>query len=413
MRQFYLALAAGAFVLILALLQVLMMRVLNFVWWKNRTLKRISLGLLLFAFLSAITWAGFVYFRISSTMNYVLATTTAVSAVINFALLVSLPFSGVINTASHFITKYRTKRGVENEDAPQSRKRRLVLQSAAAAFPFSAVALGSGGLTKSFTGVDVREIPFYYEDLPDDLDGFRIFHVSDSHLGPYVDNDDIEALMLRAEPFKPDLLLYSGDIADDLDMLPGCIKLIEQLKTPYGSYASMGNHDYYRGAPQVIAEFDKSSVPMLINRGVNIKVKGTELFIGGADDPRRMGVPIHDFLEDTVRKTLDQASNNVFKVIMSHRPSGFDITAKYNVDLTLSGHTHGCQIGFMGQPIFNEWGGESYVWGHYKIGRSQLYTSSGVGHWFPFRLGCPTEAPIIVLKKGKDPKPNQGRVASA
>ena len=236
-------------------------------------------------------------------------------------------------------------------------------------FPVSAVALGSGGMTKAFSGVDVREIPFYYEDLPPDLDGFKIFHVSDSHLGPYVDNDDIAALMLKAEAFKPDILLYSGDVADDLAMLPDCIKLVEQLKAKYGAYASMGNHDYYRGAPQVIAEFDKSSVPMLINRGATIKVGGAELFIGGADDPRSMGETYEGFLRDSFERVLEQAGSDSFKIVMSHRPSGFDVAAERGVQLTLAGHTHGCQIGFMGEPIFNEWGGEHYVWGHYKKGQ--------------------------------------------
>ncbi|MBK7091980.1 MAG: metallophosphoesterase [bacterium] len=410
MRQFYLALGAGAFVLVLGLGQVLLMRVLNTIWWRNRTVKRLSLGILVFTFASALGWAILVYLKFSTALIYVFATMTTIAAVLNFALLVSLPFSGVINTIMHFITKNREKKGHTQHDEPKSRQRRLVLQGAAAMFPVGAVALGSGGMTKAFSGVDVREIPFYYEDLPPDLDGFKIFHVSDSHLGPYVDNDDIAALMLKAEPFKPDILLFSGDIADDLTMLPDCIKLVEQLKAKYGAYASMGNHDYYRGAPEVIAAFDKSSVPMLIDRGVAIKVGKAELYVGGADDPRRMGDRYDDFLRNTFDRALDQSSSDSFKVVMSHRPSGFDTAIERGVQLTLSGHTHGCQIGFMGEPIFNEWGGERYVWGQYKKGNSQVYTSSGVGHWFPFRLGCPTEAPIIVLKRGKDPNPEKGRV---
>ncbi len=404
MRQFYLALAAGTFVLLLALGQVVLLRVLNTIWWRKKVLKRLSLGLFFFTLAVTISWAAVAYFKISTTLTYICATATSLAAVLSFALLVSLPFSGVLNTIEYWITRLRAKRAPQPVDEPGSRQRRLVLQSAAAFFPVSAVALGSGGLTKAFSGVEVKEIPFYFEDLPPALDGFRIFHISDSHLGPYVDNGNIEALMTTAEPMKPDLMLVSGDIADDLTMLPDCIKLFEQLKAPYGSFASMGNHDYYRGAPQVIAQFDKSSVPMLINRGVTLKVGDAELFVGGADDPRRMGEPVDDFLRDTVDKTLAGASSDSFKIIMSHRPSGFDQTAARGVDLTLAGHTHGCQIGFMGEPIFNEWGGERYVWGKYRIGKSQLYTSSGVGHWFPFRLGCPTEAPVIVLKRGKDPK---------
>ncbi len=402
MRQFQLAVAAGMFVLLLALGQVILLRVMNTIWWRKRPIKRVSLGLLFFTLAAAAGWAIVAYFRVSPALTYMFATATSLAAILSFALLVSLPFSGVLNTIEYWIARIQTKRAPAASDEPGSKQRRLVLQTAAAFFPLSAVALGSGGMSKAFSGVDVREIPFYFEDLPPDLDGFRIFHFSDSHLGPYVDNDDVEALLLKAESFQPHLMLISGDIADDLTMLPTCVRQFEQFKTKYGAYASMGNHDYYRGAPQVIAQFERSSVPMLIDRGVTLKVGGTDLYVGGADDPRRMGEPVDDFLRVSVERTLNGAPSQSFKIIMSHRPSGFDQTAAQGVDLTLAGHTHGCQIGFMGEPIFNEWGGERYVWGKYRKGRSQLYTSSGVGHWFPFRLGCPTEAPVIVLKRGRD-----------
>jgi predicted MPP superfamily phosphohydrolase len=238
-----------------------------------------------------------------------------------------------------------------------------------------------------------------FRNLPRDLDGFRILHVSDSHLGPYIDLDDVESMLLDAERFNPDLMLISGDIADHLDLLPGAIKLLESLRVPYGAYACMGNHDYYRGPLRVMAQFDKSSIPMLINRGLTVKVGGTDLFIGGADDPRYLGRPIDGFMRATIDKTLTDANSDSFRVMMSHRPTGFDRAAEQGVELTLAGHTHGGQIGFLGKPVFARWGQEKYVRGKYQIGDSLLYTSSGVGHWFPFRLGCPREAPVIELRK--------------
>ena len=43
---------------------------------------------------------------------------------------------------------------------------------------------------------------------------------------------------------------------------------------------------------------------------------------------------------------------------------------------------------------------DRYLWGAYSAGPRRLYTSSGAGHWFPFRLGCPREVPMIVLRRG-------------
>jgi predicted MPP superfamily phosphohydrolase len=88
-----------------------------------------------------------------------------------------------------------------------------------------------------------------------------------------------------------------------------------------------------------------------------------------------------------------------FKILMSHRPDAFDYAASQGINLTLAGHTHGGQIGFMGRSLFDSYWADRYLWGEYRQGRSALYTSSGVGHWFPFRLGCPPEAPIIELRR--------------
>jgi predicted MPP superfamily phosphohydrolase len=85
--------------------------------------------------------------------------------------------------------------------------------------------------------------------------------------------------------------------------------------------------------------------------------------------------------------------------MLSHRPAAFDAAAENGVDLTLAGHTHGAQVGLFGRSLLEPLWPEARLWGHYRQGVSQLYTSSGVGHWFPFRLGCPSEAPVIELRR--------------
>lgn len=69
------------------------------------------------------------------------------------------------------------------------------------------------------------------------------------------------------------------------------------------------------------------------------------------------------------------------------------------MDLTLAGHAHGGQIGFNGHSAFERIWPDQYLWGPYSVGRSRLYTTSGFGHWFPFRVNCPTEAPLIELAR--------------
>ena len=97
---------------------------------------------------------------------------------------------------------------------------------------------------------------------------------------------------------------------------------------------------------------------------------------------------------------MNGAPADGFTILMSHRPEGLNAAAALGIPLTLAGHTHGGQFGWFGRSIFEPWLPHRYLWGKYQKDQSQLYTSAGVGHWFPFRLGCPPEAPIIVLKRG-------------
>ena len=100
-------------------------------------------------------------------------------------------------------------------------------------------------------------------------------------------------------------------------------------------------------------------------------------------------------------QALEDWPSDTMAVVMSHRPRGFDSAAKHRVPLTLAGHTHGYQMGLGGWSV-GEVIGAPYPRGFYRKGESHLYTSTGFGHWFPFRLGCPREAPVITLRRARD-----------
>jgi predicted MPP superfamily phosphohydrolase len=398
MLAFRLSIYASIFILGLTVLQLLFLRILNSTWWRHRWVKLASLGYLLYTLTGAAIWVIASYHRDTSTA-LVGAYMSSFATVISLGLCGSLLLSGLINTPYRLVQKWRGKRAQNSN--PQSPQRRVLLQRATAIIPAAALGVSATGLARSFSDTNVHAVPMHFVDLPTDLEGFRILQISDSHLGPYIDLDDIEAMLVKVEKFQPHLVLISGDIADYISLLTDAIRLFESIKAPYGAFACMGNHDYYRGPEKVIARFDASSIPMLINTGVTIKVGETDVFIGGADDPRYLGRPIDKFMHETVDRTLEAATSDSFKILMSHRPTGFDRSSEHGVELTLMGHTHGGQIGFMGKPVLARWGNEKYIRGKYMNGKSLAYTSCGVGHWFPFRLGCPTEAPVLVLKKGE------------
>jgi uncharacterized protein len=396
MSEFYPIIFGLAFMSILGAAVALFLRAFNPDWWKHRQIKLMVLIVPVVGGVAIGAWALGVAYAIR-WITFAGAATTALTAIILIALLLSLPISGIIHAFGWLIKKFPRKPQTE-PSAKFDHRRRLFLKSAAAVFPAATVLAGADGFIESFSTANIRRMTFVYPDLPPALEGLKIFQISDCHLGFYVGLSDLKQVISEAQAYKPDLVLLTGDISDNLDILPDALVLAEALAPRYGVFASLGNHEYYRGVGRVKTIYAKSPIPLLINDGRTIDIDGTQLYIGGADDPRQLRRDNSEFLEKTVSKAMAAAPPSSFKILMSHRPEGFQFAAERGVQLTLSGHTHGGQLGFAGHAVFESLLSYKYLWGHYYLdNQCQLYTTAGIGHWFPFRLGCHTEAPLITL----------------
>lgn len=389
---------ALAFVIGLGLIEIALLRFLNKRWWQKKLIRRSAIYLPIVGIVMIIGWGAGEYYTLDWLL-YPSAFTAVVVFVLEVALMLSLPFSGILQLIQHLIDWITKKRRPEKADAIDSDRRNL-LKTTAAAIPAVTLLMGVGGVTASLAPVSVYRKKFKFANLPSELEGFSILHLSDLHLRHYVQLDDLEQVLSDASTEKPDLVLVTGDIADDISQLPEALKMIDQLGAPYGAYASLGNHEYFRGIESIHRIFERSAIPLFVNQSTRINVGETSLFIGGIDDPRRLGGSGADFYRNCLERTLPERRNNEFAVMMSHRPDAFDDAAAMKIDLTLAGHTHGGQLGIAGHSLMESFLPEKYLWGHYQKEDSHLYTSSGVGHWFPFRLGCPAEAPVIELTRG-------------
>lgn len=381
---------------LLSSISLLLLRFFNRNWWDIRGVRQVFWAIVLLGLIGWTLFGAGRYFS-SSSLIALGAIFAPLMFVFLVSLAISLPFSGILNTIANYL-RGRDRKLDGELAAGRSVTRRKFLHTSAAIFPVAALSAGAGGFVSSFSKVKVYELPLYYNNLPPQLDGFRIFHMSDLHLGRYFLLSDLVTLLQDVEPFRPDLVLVTGDISDVNTQLADTLSLTAQLRPPYGCISSVGNHEYYHGIRFAINTHAHSEIPLLINEGVVLNVNGAELFICGADDPARLFGDLDGFLRDTVDRSLYGAPSGAFKIVMSHRPRGFVEAANNGVELTLSGHTHGGQIGINGKSIFETTDPPNYYWGHYMLGASHLYTSSGVGHWFPFRLGCPAEAPVVVLR---------------
>lgn len=377
---------------LLGLTVIVLLKYINRPWWRSRWIRRLSRGWLLFGIVTVAIWISAYYFDLPQLAK-IASMGAVIMLTVSIGLIISLPFSGLINR----LARPKGKPDQPPADEKVDPNRRLLLKTSAAILPLIAAGAAGQGLLDADAETKIEPFPLAYKDLPPSLEGLKILHLSDSHLGIYKSLDDLERIIERADNFKPDLILFTGDIADNLKFLPDALKMTTSLKPRLGTYASLGNHEYYRGIDGVLKAFEKSEVPLLRRSGISVPVGETSVYVAGADDPVSMGRDHYDFHKKSLDQALDQAGSDDFTILMSHRPSAFSVAADLGLDLTLAGHTHGGQIGLGNRSLWSIFAPGSYLRGHYHKGRSQMYVSSGIGHWFPFRLSCPSEAPVIQL----------------
>jgi predicted MPP superfamily phosphohydrolase len=255
-----------------------------------------------------------------------------------------------------------------------------------------------------------------YPGLHPDLEGLRILHLSDLHLGVELGLPDLDRGLARAMAHQPDLIVLTGDLADHPDLIEPALERVARAGARCGVLASLGNHEYLHGIELARPAYERSPVPLLVGTGRTLRVGRAKLFVGGADDPVHMSGDIARMLGSTIASAARAAPPDAdFRLLLCHRPEGFAPAAEHGFDLTLAGHTHGGQLGLLGRSLFERLHPGVGWWGAYaRPGRrrtSRLYTTSGFGHWFPYRLGCPTEMPLVVLERDGRAAPDPQRFA--
>ena len=395
MRVFYPVFFSMAVITVFSLVEITLLKRMHASWWTRRWIRISSYAIPVMGFCALTAWSAGIF---SNARAIALAGSYATAAVliIGLALMLSLPLSGLL----HRITaRGDTRREGASVPVPRLIERRAFLMGTAAALPIAAVAAGSAGMAASLRDPEIPEVPLSFATLPSALDGFRIAHISDVHLGLFLGLKDFERMAELVAAARPDLVLLTGDIVDDPLLYPDALRLAAAIPSRYGVFASLGNHEYFRNITAVHAAYERGSVPLLLNAGRTLGIGDASLHVAGLDDPRSLGKIPEDFFVNALDHAMRDAPANAFTVLLSHRPEGFNAASERGIPLTISGHTHGGQIGFLGRSVFETLLPERYMWGAYERNGCRLYTSAGAGHWFPYRLGCPAEIPLYILKR--------------
>ena len=300
-----------------------------------------------------------------------------------------------------------------NKPVPFNRERRAMLAYGLFYPLVSTAAAVYGNQAERNSTVDNRfDIPI--DDLPSDLDGFVIAQISDVHLGAYFSLERLRALLDRIAEAKPDLLAITGDIFDDVSMNAAAIKLVDGYceRFKYGIWYCHGNHEHHRGIKAIETGLKPTKIHWLVNSAEPVRMSlDRPLYIVGVDYPMHsMMMPVaeredraemernfqrqkHEYLAEAMRSV----PSNAVCVLLAHHPEFIDDAVEFNIPLTLTGHTHGSQIGIFGLPLFPIF---KYTRGMITHGKFFGYVHVGNGSWFPFRLGCPPEIAYFTLTKG-------------
>lgn len=232
-----------------------------------------------------------------------------------------------------------------------------------------------------------------------DTDNLTIAVFGDTHFGDYYSPEDFDRVLEEIDEMKPDMVVFSGDLIDNFDIYSGDVSIISeklsQIEAPYGKYAIFGNHDYGGGAEnEYQSVMEAGGFKVLKNQyyaidELGIAIIGIDDVVIGYGDPTIASWGRPDF----------------FNIVLAHEPDLADLVLDYNVDLMISGHTHGRQINlkFFDDYILPPYG-KKYISGLYRLEnerQTQLYVNTGVGMTkLPYRFLSPPELTCITLKNG-------------
>jgi len=242
--------------------------------------------------------------------------------------------------------------------------------------------------------IETKVVVVESNQIPADFDGKKIVFLSDTHMGswPFFDQKRTDDLVNQVNALHPDMILLGGDyVSDDSSYIGPCFASLSKLKAPLGVYGVLGNNDPRK---ESLEAMKNANITYIGNNGTWIENQGEKIRIGG----------VGDMITDTQNQdaAIGNANKNDFVMLVSHSPDFFPLLDKSNVDVMLSGHTHGGQMTFFGiwAPIIHSKYGNKYRTGVIKSNNSTLVVSNGIGTIIvPMRFFARPQIIVLELKK--------------
>lgn len=239
--------------------------------------------------------------------------------------------------------------------------------------------------------LSLERVEISLERLPKRLDGFKIVHLSDTHHSPFTSLEHIARAVKIANRLKPDIFILTGDYVSHEDRyIAPVAEVLGTLRSKYGTYACLGNHDHWTNAELVTHLFRGEGIKMLVNEGLRLEAAGGSFWIGGIDD-HMAGTP-------NLRSALRGSFPDEMRLLLAHNPLVFRQAVRSGIDLVLSGHTHGGQVKIRDEEkrILPR---RKLSSGLHRRKNTQIYITRGIGTVvLPVRYNCPPEISLLELR---------------
>lgn len=287
-----------------------------------------------------------------------------------------------------------------------------------AAIPFVSLFYG---IVKGRFNFTVRNIKIGFDNLPTKFSGVKILQISDFHLGSFVNNrEEVEEAVNLINEQNADYVLFTGDMVNNVSGEAEDFKdMLLKIKAKKGKYSILGNHDYgdyvrWNSPAEKTQNLDnlkhlqrEAGFDLLLDESRVLEIENERIEIVGVENWGLRPFPQYGNLE----KALNRTQSDTFKILLTHDPTHWDAqVTDTDIDLTLSGHTHGAQFGveipgWRWSPAnlrYEQWGG-LYDKTNNNGRKQYIYVNTGIGFiGFPGRIGMPPEITVFELYNNKD-----------
>lgn len=243
----------------------------------------------------------------------------------------------------------------------------------------------------------VKHVTLPLNKLPDPFQGLRIVMISDIHSGLYMSEEDMNKYAEELNKLSGDIIFMPGDFVTSKtrEVYP-LVKSFAGLKSKFGIYACLGNHDYFADPTAIADKLRENGITVLRNQTTELTVKGARIMLSGVNDGGHADFP---------KVAYEASSLDTTRLLLCHQPYYFENAVAGGFDAMLSGHTHGGQIvllNLLGFKITPAAFVSPYVSGKYYRKKSIMYVTRGIGTvGLPVRVNCPPEITVFTLKRKK------------